>query len=394
MEYFNISSIIKIMQKALNANQIATGQLLFGSFEYSESWNLPFNATDKIISDLIKLKKEIPTDVKNLLLESEIIKTVEDYFQKIISPKITTLLLNDTCEALARLLHSDISVSQNTIQDLDKIQANQGKTGYLAHCFLYALSKPNMQEELLPTTDDFPLLDEVGNECPICHSKLTKNVKGIPKRHYEIVSIFPEQLDETQRIKFQAARPPSKKLTSYDNKIALCPDHAESYLIEPEVEEYLELSALKTSYSKHYLLKQELAQIDIETEIGRVFRTLSILSSTGSLEPLSYAALKIEQKISPVYPLLKNEIQFNVLTYFRFIRDLFSEIETYDLIASEVKKAFRKLEQATYTQPEIIEHLTTWLTEQAALPPQSIVACRIIISFFVQNCEVFREISK
>ncbi len=394
MDHFNISSYIKIMKKALNQSQIATSQFLFGVFEMNETLNLKFNSSNKVISGLVSQQTEIPADLQEASKNPDIIQKVREYFTKIIASKITSHLLNDACEALQNLLKTDATVSVKTASNFKKMEQEQGQAFFLAESFLYALSKPNRAEELLPSTDDFPLLDEVANECPICHTKLTKKVKGVVKKHYEIVPIFPNHLTQEKQLEFKSAQLPVPKLTSLDNKIALCPDHAENYLTDPEIDEYVQLSTLKTNYAKNYELKQELAQIDLEAEINTIISALTAFASNNSLENLNLTALAINQKILPDFPLLRNTIQSDVLTYYRFIRELCSEVETYDLIASEVKKAFRKLDQSDLTQPEIVEQLSQWLLHHAKLSQSSLLACRIVISFFIQSCEVFNEISK
>ena len=112
--------------------------------------------------------------------------------------------------------------------------------------FLYAINRPNKLMESKPVADDFSLLDEVGNECPICRKKLTRKVKGVTTRQYGIVEIFPSNLDDDTAIDFENALAPPVKLDSSDNQIALCRTHAETYQAGPEIDEYLVLSSLKT----------------------------------------------------------------------------------------------------------------------------------------------------
>ena len=105
-------------------------------------------------------------------------------------------------------------------------------------------------------------------------------------------------------------------------------------------------------------------------------------------------ALKIDQKILPENCLLKNSIQNSVLTYYKYISALFEEIDDFDIIQSEIKKAFKELNSGDWSQQEIVEKLAQWILEQTKRPAQHIEACRIIVAFFVQSCEVFNEISK
>ena len=65
----------------------------------------------------------------------------------------------------------------------------------------------------------------------------------------------------------------------------------------------------------------------------------------------------------------------------------------FELIASEVKIAFKKLDNGTLSQDEIVEYLAEWIKNKTGVGNQHITACRIVVAYFIQNCEVFNEIS-
>ena len=132
----------------------------------------------------------------------------------------------------------------------------------------------------------------------------------------------------------------------------------------------------------------------LEDEIRDIASLLSGLQCTGGLCQLEMGALRIDQKILPENAILKHSIQDDVLTYYRFIEEAFSEIGNFDLIASEIKLTYEKLENCCVSQDQVVDELANWMLRNSNLTAKHLLACRIIVSFFVQNCEVFHEITK
>ena len=66
----------------------------------------------------------------------------------------------------------------------------------------------------------------------------------------------------------------------------------------------------------------------------------------------------------------------------------------FNLIASEVKLAYQKLDNGLLSQDEIVNGLSEWIKNKSGVGSKNMRACHIVVAFFIQNCEVFREISK
>ncbi|MGJ0751441.1 ABC-three component system protein [Enterococcus durans] len=349
---------------------------------------------DKKVSRLVNRKDDVDDALKMASTRPEVIADTINKFESDIVPYLNPHTEDDCFEAILKYLNADATVPARRYTVFSEILENNEIGQFLAMTFLYAINRPNKLMESKPVADDFPLLDEVGNECPICRKKLTKKVKGVTTRQYGIVEIFPSNLDDDTAVDFENALAPPVKLNSSDNQIALCRTHAETYQAGPEIDEYLVLSSLKKQFATDYALQQMLADLNLEDEIKEVIDSLADLQSVGTLETLSMTALKIDQKILPENCLLKNAIQNSVLTYYKYISALFEEIDDFDIIQSEIKKAFKELNSGDWSQQEIVEKLAQWILEQTKRPAQHIEACRIIVAFFVQSCEVFNEISK
>ena len=160
------------------------------------------------------------------------------------------------------------------------------------------------------------------------------------------------------------------------------------------MDEYTQLYDLKKEYSRSYALRRKLAEMDLEDEIRDIVSKFSEIQSTDDLRHLRMDALMIDQKILPENTILKHSIQEDVLTYYRFIEDAFSEIGNFEIIASEIKLAYERMTEYCTSQDEIVNNLSAWILKSTQMDTKHLLACRIIVSFFVQNCEVFHEITK
>ena len=128
--------------------------------------------------------------------------------------------------------------------------------------------------------------------------------------------------------------------------------------------------------------------MQLEEYIRVVLDALAQVDDSVQLVPLEYDAIHIDKKIPDF--ILKNEIQIKVLQYYRYIESIFSDSETdFDMIASEVKMSSMKLEKSGMPQSDIIEYLAEWIRNKTSLGTESKTACRIVVAFFIQNCEVF-----
>ncbi len=236
-----------------------------------------------------------------------------------------------------------------------------------------------------------PVLAEVNYECPLSHVKLVEEVKGIPKKNYEITQIFPEGLSAYLENEFSAAYAKPRNLDDPSNLIALSIEAANNYLMKPTIDEYKELVEIKKVTVKKYKAINAINRIELEEEIRCALDALTSLNSSDNLPKLSYDALKIDEKIENA--LLQSEVRSHVVSYYGFIENTFSEsVDNFDEIAAEVRLSFEKLATAGLDQESIIIALTDWVQNKAFTNGErGELACRIVVCFFIQNCEVFHK---
>ena len=181
--------------------------------------------------------------------------------------------------------------------------------------------------------------------------------------------------------------------------MVLCRDHAEEYAVEPTAEDYFRLRGIKDRLSSTYSLRVDINDATLEDEIQNVLYGLAGITDDTELEELPLDALRLDQKILPENRLLKNDETTRVLRYYNFIDDLFSAMDRdgtgdFDLIASEIEVAYKKLDTGQLSQDEIVDRLAEWIKNKSGVGNRNMRACHIVVAYFIQNCEVFREISK
>jgi len=289
----------------------------------------------------------------------------------------------------------DASVAEIKYKEFKAYLDNSEIAELLAYSFLYAINRPNKLANAPLTSDDVPLLAEVNNKCPVpeCLRPLTKTSKGKTIKQYAISDIFPAFLDSHKATTFKNALAPAIRLNSNDNKLALCIQCAEEYFVDPELAEYLKYSELKQKYSQNYRLQQTLSQLNLEEEIKDIIDALADYTQQSAILDFNMEALKISAKILPENVLLSRDIQNHVLTYYNYIKNQFAEIDDFVIIQSDIKKAFKQLDNNQLCQEEIVDKLANWILDKSQKPAKHLIACRIIVSFFIQNCEVFHEIT-
>src|SRR5690625_256897 len=393
MSEYNISFFIKIMQSTLVdiSGQEDTARLLLSSIASRDDVLVDINA--RMVTNLVKRNNEIHEEIKIASSKHEVIDETINYFETDIIPKLNPHTKEDTFSEILKTLENDNTVSEHKYNELKDFYLN-GKTGlFLAHCLLYAINKTNKVLSHIPTADDYPLLKEVNNHCPSYTKSLVKTEKVKSISQYKITRIFPEGLNKSEEQIFKDTIAPPSKLESNDNKIALCHECSHSYTFIPDVDEYKLLMDLKSDAIRSTQTSEYISSMDIEQKITEVVDALGEIDNLNNLQPLSLDAVSINKKILPANVILISTLTNHVLTYYNFIKDSFSRISSFNRIATEIKLMYIKLESIESDQNAIVEQLADWILLHTKKTANHKEACKIIVAFFVQNCEVFNEIT-
>lgn len=241
------------------------------------------------------------------------------------------------------------------------------------------------------------LLNETGLRCPMCGNRLLSGGERNPVKHYEIVSITPIAYDYKDKVKYEDTGFAFPEPNSLMNFITLCSICASEYRLNPTPETYKQLMLAKQQINTQAKLTDTLDRLDIEDGIVDLLDSLRSLNEEFDFTEASNNAITIAKKIRPEERLLANEVCNNVILYYRFIEERLQQLDAeenldFELLQTQIHGCFLKLEKAGLSQSEIIESMTKWLEDKTGT--KDVLACRIVIAFFIQACEVFREITE
>lgn len=178
----------------------------------------------------------------------------------------------------------------------------------------------------------------------------------------------------------------------FNNEIPTATKHNITSKLEAVFRETL----LPISLGKKSTITQKGDSIEIENTISEIILRLSKMPENYTSE-LAYNPLTIDKKIETKYTMLKKDVKNNVVNYYSYIKEQFKELSQsdaslFDRLAKEVKYRSDNLINEGNSQEVVFNKLVDWLKEKATTTQET--ACRAIIAFFVQNCEVFYEITK
>jgi cytochrome c553 len=237
---------------------------------------------------------------------------------------------------------------------------------------------------------DARLLTEVNNLCPLCGKRLLGEKSGNSVKLYEIAHIYPHSPMHEQLIALKNV-PKAEDSESFENLIALCYDCHKKQDFHTREKDYIRLYNKKQQLMRQTKALDDASTVSIENEIEGVLRRLKD-ADIKELVPLSYNVISVDKKITKENGLLLNDVRDKVVQYYLFVQEILQNIDKSGpqksrIIASEIKICFLKAAGRGLSQEEIFSTLVDWLTSKTQ--SQSELACRIIISYFIQNCEVF-----
>lgn len=179
------------------------------------------------------------------------------------------------------------------------------------------------------------------------------------------------------------------------NDETVCSDCADMFLeiIQDAAENYRRRKPIKIP---RQVADSDIDVVKIENDLKNIIEGLSNLSYS-QIVALKHNAVDLSNKIEECNGSLLEMINWLVGTYYYHIEELFKQNETicgkkFKLIAAEVALKYQKISSSKgIDQNQIFESMVDWLKNN--FPNASRNACEIVIAFFIQNCEVFDELS-
>lgn len=255
-----------------------------------------------------------------------------------------------------------------------------------------------MKENRIKLTENPKLLlfAEVNGVCPTCPNQLIyeKNKKKYKK--FEIAHIYPLNPTKPELELLKNEEKLDSDPNSLNNLICLCVDCHTKFDKPRTVEEYRNLVAIKKKLINQNKEKEVWNNTKIEKEIYDIIDLLS--DKDFEFKPkdiLNYNPKTIDNKTDEsITYLTKRNIHRNVQDYYSKINKKFSELDkleplTTETISSQIRTHYLTLAKLNkeINQKDIFDGMVKWLSKQTN--QQSNEASEIIISYFIQNCEVF-----
>ncbi len=251
-------------------------------------------------------------------------------------------------------------------------------------------------KRISPTPTELRLyLQEVDNHCPLCGKLLqSRSQNKIDEKKFQIAHIYPNSPTKQQYETLMGLERLGNTCEDFENKIALCRDCHASQDFQTTATEYLRLVSIKKEKLKASLLDDITQKLSLENEIEEAINDLSKLSESD-LAQLKFDPVELSKKFYPSEHLLETKVTGYVLSYFPAIREIFKNLEgknnfLFSVLSSQIKACFQKMSTITNNKTIIFEKLVVWI--QSKTYNASTEACEAIVSFFVQDCEVFDEI--
>lgn len=369
---------------------------------------------DGIVSDLMLGKKNLSPIVTDAAATADA-PTISNYFKQQVIP-----LLDSNKRSIIILALKDIIASDNTIEPDTIVEKVNGMTkknimnrdafvleDFIAGIFLYIVLNvenrnceesvkeitnqyiqsfdtqkttisfltaysnfsKNTANEILIDTRALVLLAETGGRCQRCGRILGVKKEGNDINYAKIV-----HLSETDDVVLCVDCEREIQNASEEDKLALLSDKHD-----------LEILMIAKDTTSRYI---------IEKQIDQVLREVDLMDVTDDTH-LKIKPIKVENKITEKR--LKERVLFDVRRLYQGVNDALDRLAgenklNVDKFAKSVKRMYEDASESHLSQSDIYYLLVDTLYKKTGRKYKE--ACEIIISYFVQRCEVFDEITK
>ena len=238
-------------------------------------------------------------------------------------------------------------------------------------------------------------LREVDYHCPLCGKELQSRKQQKNNKLFEIAHIYPNSPTNEQYENLLGVERLGDDSECYENKIALCKDCHDTQDYHTSLKDYVKLLEIKKKCLRATALHDATQTLGLESEIEMVVKGICNIGIEEYSE-LNFNAVNIANKFTTSEYLLKTKISAYIFNYFTYIRDLFTEMDgkngfMFGILCSQIRCAFLKMNETGASKNEIFDSLVDWINNKTHTVSKE--ACEAVVSFFVQNCEVFYEIS-
>lgn len=244
-----------------------------------------------------------------------------------------------------------------------------------------ALAQQKQQQIAIDLKSKFGayLLNEVGHYCPFpgCGRPLTITNASKAIDSYEVALIDREKAPEIS------------------NLLALCPQCCATYSLDDSKKIRKELQEIKKVLEGHSHSVTLLDDLPLERGIIGVIGKIKKLKEKDLAE-VSLEPKEIKKKLNPSDNyVLYSQVNFFVMTYFVRIREIMMSLDKrgdidYDEVQDQMHAIYKRLKKAKKSNVEIFNEIVGKIHRVTL---QEDTYCQIVVSYFIQSCEVFDAIT-
>lgn len=346
------------------------------------------------ISNFVNMKRDLPgiliTGIKKKSSKDILLRELKEAID-IIDDE---LALNDLIHNLKLLVTNDGNISE---KNKTTITTSFDDLEFLANLFIYSCTLDNIPRFDETSDEENLLVRKQKNICPICGEELLHNIKGSLTKSYDLTYIFPKDLELSLEIDFNVIKTKPDNMESLDNKLILCKGCNLKYNKTQNIDTYKKLVESKELLNRSENLDSKLSMIDMDEKISILLDKLKDFTEFENI-PLRIDPTTVSNKIQDNI-ILENTIKDYVSHYFYFIQERISYYEgegfiKVDNLASSIKKCYLEISKVEKVQSTVFFAISDWLRKKLKLDSTHRTASDIVVAYFVQNCEVFDEISK
>ena len=203
--------------------------------------------------------------------------------------------------------------------------------------------------------------------------------------------LFSSGTDEVYKI-FEIFILDNSKEAEPDNLIALCPKCYADLQVKKDRKVIKKLKNAKSALISQYSLLTATDDIKLEEGLTNAIIQISMLKSEDLKAALTMIPKEIEEKISPETDLfLYNLVKNNVSQYFTSVDKILKNLDkqkiiSYKKLQCQMKSLYVGLSETKSSKINIFEAISRKIHNSTL---QGNLYCDIVVSYFVQTCEVF-----